>query len=50
MPYTRANKRIRLFPKLQGNMRLTMKGKNWSHPQNHNASLVAHVHDSVLGR
>ena len=28
IPYTRVNKRIRLFPKLQGNMRLIMKAKN----------------------
>ena len=27
LPYTRVNKRIHLFPKLQGNMRLIMKGK-----------------------
>ena len=40
IPYTRVNKRICLFSKLQGNMcllpntRLIMKGKNWPHPQN----------------
>ena len=28
IPYTRVNKRIRLFQKLQGNMRLIMRDKN----------------------
>ena len=45
IPYTRVNKRIRLFPKPQGNMRLipnmrlVMKAKI-DHTQNHDASLV----------
>ena len=56
IPYTRVNKRICLFPKLQENMhlipnmRLIMKGKSWPHPQNRDTSLVVHVHDSVYTR
>ena len=50
VPYTRVNKRIRLFLQLQENMPLIMRGKNWPHPQNCDASLVACVHDSVFGR
>ena len=40
LPYTQVNKCIRLFPKLQGNMRLLPnmhlicnEGKNWPHPK-----------------
>ena len=40
LPYTRVNKRIRLFSKLQGNMHLIMKGKIWPHPA---TPLVARV-------
>ena len=56
LPYTRVNKRIRLFLKLQGNMHLIPKyalnneRQELPHPQNHDASLVPRVHDSVLGR
>ena len=48
IPYTRVNKRIRLFSKLQGNMRLLhnmrliMKAKLTT-PPNRNACLVARV-------
>ena len=48
--YTRVNKRIRLFPKLQGNMgllpnmRLIMKAKI-DHTQNRDTFLVARIHD-----
>ena len=52
IPYTRVNKRIRLFPKLQGNMRLIpnmhliMKGKIRPHPKT-TTPLVSCAHDSV---
>ena len=50
LPYTRVNKCIRLFPKLQGNMRLLpnmclIMKEEIDHTQNHDAFLVAHVHE-----
>ena len=50
VPYTRVNKRIRLFPKLQGNMRLLpnmhliMKAEI-DQTQNRDAFLVARLHE-----
>ena len=46
LPYTQVNKRMRLFAKLQGNMRLIAKGKIDHTSKTAMPSLVARILDN----